>query len=187
MFKRPLAFALMLSLPALALAQRGGGAGSRVQRGDKQADYTNMLNSTTIKVSNKDIENIDPLKLLVEKRKDLKLTDDQLAKLKDRDDKLRESSKLAFGALDSLRRLSAPAGRTPDDTDRARTMDTRRKFAEMVAGIRAQYDMAFNEALPVLDESQQKTATELVQKQRAEAEDMLRDKLGGPGASSGHQ
>jgi hypothetical protein len=66
-------------------------------------------------------------------------------------------------------------------------MDTRRKFAEMVAGIRAQYDMAFNEALPVLEESQQKTATELVQKQRAEAEDMLRDKLGGPGASSGHQ
>ena len=141
---RSLKIALMAALPALpllslpALAQRGGGggggAGSKVQRGDKQADFSTMTGST-IKLSNKDLENISPLKLLLDKRKDLKLTDEQLAKLKDRDDKLKESMKPSFGALDSLRRIATPAGRKPDEGDQARMMESRRRFTEVVTGM----------------------------------------------------
>jgi hypothetical protein len=188
---RSLRIALMAALPALpllslpALAQRGGGgggAGSKVQRGDKQADFSTMSGST-IKLSNRDIENISPLKLLIDKRKDLKLTDDQLAKLKDHEDKLKESMKPSFGALDSLRRIASPAGRNPDEGDRARMMDTRRRFTEVVTGIRVQYDGAATDALSLLDETQQQQAKDLLQKQRAEADDMIRDKLGGgPGS-----
>ena len=54
------------------------------------------MTGSTIKLSNKDIENVSPIKLLIDKRKDLKLTDDQLAKLKDREDKLKESMKPSF-------------------------------------------------------------------------------------------
>jgi hypothetical protein len=177
----------MVALPALALlslpalAQRGGGGG-RGMGGDRGADPFNTSGST-IKLSNKDIENVSPIKLLIDKRKDLKLTDDQLAKLKDREDKLKESMKPSFGALDSLRRIATPAGRTPDEGDKARMMDTRRHFTEVVTGIRVQYDAAATEATSLLDETQQKQATELLQKQRAEADDMVRDKLGGgPGS-----
>lgn len=173
----------MISLPALALAQRGGGGGGRT-RGDTKADFSDMNN--TIKVSNKDLENISPLKLLIDKRKDLKLTDDQLAKLKDREDKLKESMKPSFGALDSLRRVSAPAGRTADEGDKARLVDTRRQFALVLTGIRSQYDDAANEAIASLDPTQQKQATDLVQKQKTEADDMIRDKFGsGPGTGGG--
>jgi hypothetical protein len=182
---RTLTIALMAALPLLslpALAQRGGGGGGgRVERGDKP-DFSTM-NGSTIKLSNRDIENISPIKLLIDKRKDLKLTDDQLAKLKDRDDKLKESMKPSFGALDSLRRIATPAGRKPDEGDQARMMDTRRRFTEVVTGIRVQYDGAATDALPLLDEAQQKQATDLIQKQRAEADEMVRDKLGGgPGS-----
>jgi LTXXQ motif family protein len=183
MNKRSLAIVLLVSLPALVLAQRGGGGGGRDRGTGTQADYSNM--GSTIKLTNKDVENISPLKLLIDKRKDLKLTDDQLAKLKDREDKMKESMKPSFGALDSLRRIATPAGRTADEGDKARMMDTRRQFTQVVAGIRTQYDIAFNDIVPLLDESQQKTANDLVQKQRAEADDMLHDKLGG-GPGSNH-
>jgi hypothetical protein len=173
---------MIVSLPALALAQRGGGGGGGRTRGDKVADFSDMSGST-IKLSNKDIESISPIRLLIDKRKDLKLTDDQLAKLKDRDDKLKESMKPSFGALDSLRRIATPASRTPDEGDRARMAETRRRFTEVVTGIRTQYDIAVGEVIPLLDETQQKQANDLVQKQRAEAEDMIRSKLGGvPGS-----
>jgi hypothetical protein len=184
MLKRSLALVLMVSLPALAPAQRTGGG--RVERGDPNAksDFAGMTGST-IKLTNKDVENISPLKLLIDKRKDLKLTDDQLAKLKDREDKMKESMKPSFGALDSLRRIATPAGRTSDEGDQARMMDTRRQFTQIVAGIRAQYDIALNDVLPLLDASQQKAANDLVQKQRSDADDMLHDKLGG-GPGTGH-
>jgi hypothetical protein len=171
----------LLSLPVLAQRGGGGGGGSR-DRGTKPPDYSTMSGST-IKLSNKDIENVSPLKLLIDKRKDLKLTDEQLAKLKDRDDKLKESMKPSFGALDSLRRIATPAGRTPDEGDKARMMDTRRRFTEVVTGIRVQYDAAATDAVSLLDETQQKQANDLIQKQRAEADEMVRDKLGGgPGS-----
>ena len=188
MRKRSLSIILTVALTALpmlpALAQRGGGGGggSRVQRGDKEADYS-LMNGSTIKLSNKDLENISPIKLLIDKRKDLKLTDDQVNKLKDKEDKLKESMKPSFGALDSLRRIATPASRTPDEGDKARMMDTRRQFTQVVSGIRLQYDAAATDAASVLDEAQQKQAADLFQKQKAEADDMVRSKIGGgPGS-----
>ena len=186
MLKRPVAIALLLALPALALAQRGGGGGGGRTRGDTHADFTDM--GPTIKLSNRDLENVSPIKLLIDKRKDLKLTDDQLKQLKEREDKLKESMKPSFGALDSLRRIAAPSGRTADEGDKARMMDTRRQFTLVVNGIRTQYDDAANEAVASLDETQKKQATELIQKQRSEADDMVRDKLGGvPGTGGSDQ
>lgn len=175
MLKRPVAIAILIALPTLALAQRGGGGG--VGRRVPQADFSDM--GSTIKLSNRDLENISPLKLLIDKRKDLKLTDDQLKQLKEREDKLRESMKPSFGALDSLRRIAAPSGRTADEGDKARMMDTRRQFTLVVNGIRTQYDDAANDAVSVLDETQKKQAGELIQKQHSEADDMIRDKMGG--------
>lgn len=175
MFKRSAALALLIALPALALAQRGGGGRTR---GDKP-DYNSMMGNA-FKLSNRDLENISPIKLLIDKRKDLKLTDDQIAKLKDREDKLKESTKPAFSALDSLRRAAAPMGSKADEGDAARVGSTRRAFTEVVKGLRTQYDAAFSDALPILDETQQKQATELAQKQRSEADDMINDKLGRP-------
>ena len=170
-----------LMLPILpANAQRGGGGGR--DRGTKPPDY-NAMGGSTIKLSNKDIESISPIKLLIDKKKDLKLTDDQVNKLKEKEDKLKESMKPSFGALDSLRRIATPAGRIPDEGDKARMMDTRRQFTQVVNGIRIQYDAAATDAASVLDAEQQKQATDLLQKQKTEADDMIRDKLGGgPGS-----
>lgn len=172
----------LVLLPAVAFAQRGGmgGSGSSRVRGDPNADWKAVLgaNAGGVKVSNKDIENLSPLKLLVDKRKDLKLSDDQANRLKDLQTKLAGQNEDSFKALDSLRRASQPPAKEPNEDDRARMAAARRGFATVVGTIRDSYEAALKEALPILDEGQQKTAGELVEKQRKDADEMLHDKLG---------
>lgn len=173
-----LAFAL---LPAAVQAQRGGGG--RV-RGDPKADWNSVENGNKgVKLSKGDIEDISPIKLLIDKRKDLKLSDDQLNKLKDIEKTLKETNEPSFKALDSLRRAAQPPLHSgePKDDERDRMMSARRGLGAVVATIRGNYEEALKSATPILDETQQKTAAELVAKQKTEADDMIREKLGGRG------
>lgn len=177
----------LILLPTVVFAQRGGASGSgsggsRV-RGDPKADWQSVMgaNSGGIKLTNRDVENINPLKLLIDKRKDLKLTDDQLTRLKELDGKLKDKNQDSFKALDSLRLMAQPPAHDPNDDDRARMSVARRLAAATVGTIRENCDAALKEALPILDESQQMAAGELLNKQRSEADEMLREKLGGRG------
>lgn len=177
----------LILIPTVAFAQRGGGGsggsgGSRV-RGDPKADWQSVLgsNSGGIKLSNRDVENISPVKLLIDKRKDLKLSDDQLNRLKEIDAKLKDKNQDSFKALDSLRRMGQAPAHEPNDDDRARMSMARRLVMATVGTIRENYDAALKEALPILDEPQQKTASELLEKQKSEADEMLREKVGSRG------
>jgi hypothetical protein len=174
----------LLLLPSIALAQRGGGGGggssapSRV-RGDPKADYEAIAgNKSGIKLSNRDVEDMSPLKLLLDKRKDLKLSDDQVKGLKDLESKLKESNDASFRALDSLRRAAQPPLHAASDDDRAQMNAARRTFGTVIATIRGNYDASLKDALSLLDETQRSRANEMLEKQRKDAEDVLHDKLG---------
>ena len=171
----------LVLIPAVAYAQRGGSAGSSRVRGEPTANWKAVLgaNSGGIKLSSKDIENISPLKLLVDKRKDLQLADDQVNQLKDLQTRLTAQNQDSFKALDSLRRESQPPAREPNDDDRARMGSARRAFAATVQTIRDSYNASVNDALTILNEAQRKTAGELLDKQRKDVDIMLQDKLGG--------
>lgn len=179
----------LILVPTIASAQRGSGGGggggaggSGRVRGDPNADWKSIVGSSDgIKLSNRDVENINPLKLLIDKRKDIKLSDDQLNRLKDLDAKLNVKNQDSFTALDSLRRLAKPPAHEPTDDERARMMAARGAVAATVSTIRDNYAASLTEALQILDETQRKTAAELLEKQRTEAEAMLREKLGGRG------
>ena len=171
----------LVLIPAVAYAQRGASAGSSRVRGEPTANWKAVLgaNSGGIKLSSKDIENISPLKLLVDKRKDLQLADDQVNQLKDLQTRLTAQNQESFRALDSLRRESQPPAREPNDEDHARMGSARRAFAATVQTIRDSYKAALDDALPILNEAQRKTAGELLDKQRKDVDSMLHDKLGG--------
>ena len=142
-------------------------------------------NSGGVKLSNRDVEDISPLKLLIDKRKDLNISDEVVKKLKDLENQLKETNRESFRALDSLRRLAQPPAREPTDDDRARMMEARRMVMNVVTTIRANYDASLGQVLPRLDEGQRTKANELLDKQRKEAEEMLRDKLGERGRGRG--
>jgi len=175
-----LVLSALLLVPALALAQRGGGG--RV-RGERTANWDSIASGDRrgLKLSNRDVENISPLKLLIDKRKDLKLSDDQVKSLKDIEAKLKETNKPSFQGLDSLRRLAQPPLHDPSDEERARMNEARRTVGAVVFTIRQNYDASLKEALPLLDDAQRATANELLEKQRQEAQEMLREKMGGRG------
>jgi hypothetical protein len=175
---------VLVLIPTIVSAQRGGGGGggsaapSRV-RGEKDADWNRVMGDKPgIQLSNRDVEDMSPIKLIIDKRKDLKLTDDQLKSLKDVESKLKEKNDPSFHALDSLRRAAQPPLHDPSDDDKARMMSARRTAVSVVSAIRDNYDASLKDALAVLDETQRPKAVELTEKQRKDAEDALKDKLG---------
>jgi len=171
----------LITIPAIAYGQRSGGSGCSRVRGEPSADWKSVLgaNSGGIRISNRDIENISPLKLLLDKHKDLKLSDDQVNRIKELQSKLAAENEEPFKVRYSLRRESQPPAREPTEEDRARMSGARRAFGATVQTIRDRYEAALKDALPALDDTQQKAAGELLDKQRKDADDMLHDKLGG--------
>ena len=174
MVSRKLVVLSLLVLPSIAAAQRRGSFGR-----DAEPNWDELSKgSGGLQLSKGDVENISPLKLLIDKRKDLKLTDDQLGKIKDLESRMKEQSQPLFKAFDSLRKETRPPMKVADE-DRTRMMRARREAMGVVKDIRANYDASLKEALPVLDETQRGTADGLLQKQAAEAEKMLSEKAGG--------
>jgi ribosomal protein L7/L12 len=170
-----------------ALAQRGGGTGRERPR-QTDADYRGMLANSplALRLSNGDVEEMDPVRLLVDKRKDLKLTDDQQRQLKDLETKVKETNKPHFRQLDSLRQAMRPRAGEDPDVERARTALAREAVVGVVRAIRDNYAASLKEALPLLDAAQQPRADELLKKQAEKAEETLREKLGGRGGRGGY-
>ncbi len=175
---------LLAAIPTLAAAQRGN---SRRDRGtDANWDEITRRAPTTI-LSVREVEAMDPLRHLLAKRKDLKLTDAQFAQLKAMDDSAQVRDEPLLKQLDSLRREMRPAGQM-DDVQRLRLQVVRRNFAETVERVRENYDAVAAAALPALDEAQRTQAAELLAKQKAEADKVVAEKLGsgrGPAGGGG--
>jgi len=85
---RRIAVAVLL-LPTLALAQRGGR--TQADRKTPLFDKEEMPKGPTLRV--RDIEDQSPLKLLIDKRKDLKLSDAQVTQLKESETKVKDHPK----------------------------------------------------------------------------------------------
>ena len=187
MIRLRLAALSLLVLPALASAQgkkkMGGEDDTKVpwDQIKKEAD-------AGIRLSVRDVEDLSPVKLLVDKRRDLKLTDDQAAKLKDMDAKLRDKNKPLLKSLDSLKSETKPravntAGGTDDQT---RVSLATNDFMAVFASIRLNYEESLKDAMPLLDATTQvPKATELLAKAAKDAEEMLQDKLGARAAAVG--
>lgn len=183
MVSRSLSILTLCLIPAIAAGQRSGGSGGSDRFGGGKAgreadwDRINGENAGGLQLSNKDLESISPIKLLVDKRKDLKLTDDQQKQIKGMESPLKEKNQPLFKALDSLRGEM----KRSQYSQEARPVATRAEVVRVVSGIRENYAAALKEAMALLDDAQRTTATELAQKQTDDADKMVREKLGGEG------
>jgi len=172
---------LLALTPALALAQRGGMGGA------KKADW-NSVEAAAPRgptISAKDLEKISPLRLFVDKKKDLKLSDAQLALLKDADAKLKTDNAARLQLVDSLKKELRGKSGTLSAEDEAKMVLGREALMTTVSEIRASYEAAAKAAIAGLDDGQKKTAEELLAKEEEDNREMLRDKLGGGGGMGG--
>lgn len=196
MFKRNAVLIAMLVFPVAARAQRAGSSGeppikgvSKVPRDDRPNYNGPGAVGGPVTISNKDVESLNPIKELVDHRKDLAVTDEQLKQLKDLDARVKAENDSLFHQLDSLRKEMKPSTAAPA-VERIRVRGVRTSLVEVITAIRESYDRAEPDALGVLAEPQQKAASELLETHQQSAEKMLQEKVGGgrpgrPGGPSG--
>src|SRR4051812_15497585 len=98
MNRRLILVASLLALPTVAMAQRGGR--SRATEHEPMTDKNLGPQGPTLR--QRDVEDSSPLKLLIDKRKDLKLSDAQLDGLKQAEKKLKEQNEPLLKSIDSL-------------------------------------------------------------------------------------
>lgn len=176
MRSRLLIIASLFVLPTVATAQRGG---SRTQS-DR---HTDLFDKSSLPkaplLRTRDIEAQSPLKLLIDKRKDLKLSDAQLSHLNESEGKLNEKNASLLKMTDSLVRELRSIEAAPSNDDQSHIGLLRMALANVLREIRTNYDAAAKDALATLDADQQPKATEMLDKQKQDAEKFINEKLGG--------
>ena len=159
--RRMALMALALAIaPALAAAQRGGSGSGATRRTTDRFGTGEQVRVPAI--SRHELEDLNPLGVLLDKHGDLQLTDDQVAKLKAMDDQLNSENAAAFHALDSLNLELANLGSNPEGEDaaRARTINI---LTHMVAGgTRQRYDAAEAQARALMTQDQQRRADDIL-------------------------
>lgn len=179
-------FALLAlcSLPSLAAAQRTRGS----MGGSKEADWNAIAEKSAPAgptISGKDFEKVSPFKALLDKKKDLKLTDAQVTTLTTANTGLLAANADRFKALDSLKKEAKPkTSGDPSAEDEARLVIAREALQGMVRDIRTSYEEAAKN-IEGLDDGQKASASAVLAKNAEHMQEMLRDKMGGRGGAPG--
>jgi hypothetical protein len=172
MIRRLLLASALLIVPPALLAQRGGR--SQADKKTDLMDKAEIPKGVDIRV--RDLEDQSPIHLLIDKRKDLKITDAQLAQLKDAEDKLKDKNASLYKTGDSLIRATRLTSAS-SDAEKSRAQSARGSLAELLKTLGESYDSARKDAVALLDAEQQPKANELLDKQKEETEKFFRDRL----------
>lgn len=156
--------------------------------GSKEADWDAIAEKRAPAgptISGKDFEKVSPFKALLDKKKDLKLTDAQVAALTTANTSLLDANAARFDLLDSLKKEAKPkTSGEPSAEEQARLVIAREALQGVVRDIRTSYDEAAKN-LEALDDAQKSTATSLLAKNTEQMQNMLREKMGGAGGGGG--
>ena len=174
-------FRRMTLLTALVLLPIGTAAAQRTRSGATKHDDAKYADDDAAKgpsIRGRDLEDFSPIKLFIDKRKDLKLSDAQIDALKKSDEQLKEKNQPLYKAIDSLARAMKPPMNPSAESD-ARIRDARRDLQETIGTIRGNYESAGTEATGSFDADQKTKATELLAKQKEDADKRIREKMKG--------
>ncbi|HEY4303843.1 MAG TPA: hypothetical protein VGM82_05220 [Gemmatimonadaceae bacterium] len=173
MFRRTTLLAALVILPlGSAAAQRTRSEATK----HEDAKYADDGTAKGPAIRGRDLEDLSPLKLLIDKRKDLKLSDAQIDGLKKSDDQLKQKNQPLYKAIDSLAKAMRPAMNSSAEGD-ARIRDARRGLDDAIQSIRSNYDAAGTEAIGSFDADQKAKAGELFTKLKDDADKRIRDRM----------
>ena len=162
----------LLVLPSLASAQRR-------QRGEPEANWRDVdqFARSTAPLSVRDVENLSAVKVLIDERKKLKLSDEQTKLLRAIAEREKEENRPAFRAVDSLRKIARARPTAMSDEEQARMSVARLELRSVIDSVRARFGATLAEAQALLDDTQRAAAAEFIAKHDAESTQMLRDKF----------
>jgi hypothetical protein len=162
-------------VPSLALAQRGGGRGRSddTPAGPRSAPQRPLPSA-------RDLEDLNPASLLVDKRKKIGLIDETVAQLKTLAATIEERNKSALSAYDSVRRKVRPPNFS-DKTSQAPSAGGQQEMQQAMMGmrqilqrVRAQRTADTEEAIKlVTDDALKKKALEFLKDQDEDFDKVL--------------
>lgn len=171
--------ALLVIVPATLVAQRGGGGGGRgfgAAGGSREADkmIRDLADSPSL---SKDLQKQNPVEIILDNRKDLKLTDAEQKELKAMSSSLKDALKPYFKTLDSAQREQRKQG--ADAPTQGQMIILRGIMREAADSVRAQYERATPDAMAKLSEERRQPATEVLKKEMDEQMAARRGARGG--------
>jgi hypothetical protein len=164
----------LLVLPSVGFAQRGGGR-TQSDRHTPLMDNTDLPKGPTLRV--RDVEDMSPIKRLIDKRKDLKLSDAQITQLKDSETKLKQKNEPLLKSVDSLLHEIKQSMNSTSDEARAKGRDATIALHATLTEIGDNDDAAATEATGSFDADQQAKAKDILAKLKEDNESMLKDRL----------
>jgi uncharacterized phage-associated protein len=157
--------AAIMIVPTIARAQGGmggmGGGGRRGGRGGRGESGSESTKEGQLKAD--DIQKLNPAKVLLDKRKDLKIDDTQKAHLETIANRYDWNSRVFVAVVDSLQAIPT--------TRKAGSL------GEALQAVRQEYDTASAHALSVLTEAQRPQGAKLIEKPTTEIASQL-EKVG---------
>jgi len=168
---------------------RGGGGGMGGGRG---AGGMGRSSEAPPNPSAKDVEKQDPVQLLLDKHKKLKLDKDQITALNTLDATLRAQNGPYYQRVDSLHDAFKPSQggfqrSTGSEGGRGSMMANRQELYETLMQLRTNDKTARDSALALLKAPQKKKASDLLEKQLEESDKMLREPGQGGGMGGGRR
>ena len=171
----PVLALLAMLVPSLARAQRRG-------MGERDVNWNTVAaKKAPPTLAAKDVEELDPLALLLDKKKDLKLTDAQVAALTAAHGTLTVTVAPTLARIDSLGKAMRPTTTLQGAEDEARMVIARDAAGTAVREVQQAYGAALEATLPGLEPAQQEAARKQLDKQQEKGMKALREKLGGRG------
>ena len=142
--------------------------------------------------SAKDVEKEDPIRLLLDKHKKLKLDQTQIARLNTLGASLEAENGPYYSRVDSLHgTFKAPSGgynrSTGSGGDRTGMMANRELLFETLTQLRTNNKTARDSALALLEEPQKKKAYDMLEKQLEEGDKLIREPGHGAGMGGGRR
>ncbi|HEX5072825.1 MAG TPA: hypothetical protein VFW03_06470 [Gemmatimonadaceae bacterium] len=193
----PVLLLVVTGAAAQAQYQGGGGMGGRGGHGGgmgggRGAGGMGRTYEAPPNPSAKDVEKQDPVELLLDKHKKLKLDKDQITALHALDATLRSQNGPYYQRVDSLHNtFKAPSGgfqrSTGSDGGRGSMMANRQVLYETLLQLRTNNRTARDSALALLSEPQKKKASDMLEKQLEESDKMLREPGRGAGMGGGRR
>jgi hypothetical protein len=187
-------FAVALSvavMPSMVLAQKGGGGAPAAPA------PTSSPTAAMVKLpSARDLQDLNPASLLVDKKKKASLPDSTVAQLKGVEKKINERNKQFFATYDSLhkftRNLAADNGPSaggqmlrggqadakissggPSAAEQAQAQAAARELRKMMAEYRDLHSADVTDALAVVPDAQKKAATDLISAQNGDLDKLV--------------
>jgi hypothetical protein len=187
-------FFLTVCIPSIVFAQKKGAGGSDPSAPAPMSSSSSSSSSAAKAPTIRDLQDLNPASLLIDKKKKSSLADSTVAQLKAVEKKIKDRDASFYAAYDSVRRIAVPVqamqsastggahfvdadkaheATAPSATELASSQAAMRDLRKMMAEYRDRHSSDVADALAIVPDAQKKAATDLLNSQNGDLDKLI--------------